>query len=166
MQHWSHDIDREFLTPTPQPLAVLYEVFPGADVTDLHAAIEHATATWPGVPAIACRHPVRGGIALHLRVFDGSALKRIGFRAIADKAAQLPALLRQIEERGTTGELRLPQSVNLPEAISFSLPASLTSAHLRAAFELVSLLHFATQCLTRVCERSSALLVLWLTLLD
>jgi diguanylate cyclase (GGDEF)-like protein len=139
---------------TPQPLAVLYEVFPGADVTDLHAAIEHATGTWPGVPTIACRHPVRGGSALHLRVFDGSALKRIGFRAIADKAAQLPALLRQIEERGTTGELRLPQSVDLPEPVSFSLPASLTSAHLRAAFELVSLLHFAND------QRSAAYAVL------
>lgn len=139
---------------TPQPLAVLYEVFPGADATDLHAAIEHATATWPGVPTIACRHHVRGAAGLNLRVFDAAALNRIGFRAIADKAAQLPALLRQIEERGTTGELRLPQSPNLPAPNSLSLPASLTSAHLRAAFELVSLLHFAND------QRSAAHAVL------
>jgi len=140
---------------TPQPLAVLYEVFPGADVTDLHTAIEHATATWPGAPAVACRHHVRGPAGLNLRVFDGAALKRIGFRAIADKAAQLPALLRQIEESGTTGELRMPQSdKDILEARSFALPASLKSDQLRAAFELVSQLHFASD------QRSAAQAVL------
>ena len=140
---------------TPQPLAVLYEVFPGADVTDLHVAIEHAAAMWPDVPTVACRHHIRGATGLNLRVFDGATLKRIGFHAIADKAAQLPALLRQIEERGTTGELRLPESVkNIPEAKSVALPASLKSSLLREAFELVSLLHFASD------QRSAAHAVL------
>jgi diguanylate cyclase (GGDEF)-like protein len=130
---------------TPKPLAVLYEVFPGADVTDLHVAIEHAAAMWPEVPTVACRHHIRGAASLNLRVFDGATLKRIGFHAIADKAAQLPALLRQIEERGTTGELRLPESVrNVPETTCFALPKSLRSSDLRSAFELASTLHFAT----------------------
>src|SRR6185436_1958430 len=101
---------------SPRPLAVLYEVFPGADVTDLHVAIEHAASMWPEVPTVACRHHIRGAAGFNLGVFDGATLKRIGFHAIADKAAQLPALLRQIEERGTTGELRLPEAVrNIPD---------------------------------------------------
>jgi diguanylate cyclase (GGDEF)-like protein len=130
---------------SPRPLAVLYEVFPGADVTDLHVAIEHAASMWPEVPTVACRHHIRGAAGLNLRVFDGATLKRIGFHAIADKAAQLPALLRQIEERGTTGELRLPESVrNVPEPTSLVLPKSLRSSELRAAFDLISQLHFAT----------------------
>jgi len=128
----------------PRPLAVLYEVFPGADVTDLHVAIDHAAAMWPEVPSIACRHHIRGAAGLNLRIFDGSTLKRIGFHSIADKAAQLPALLRQLEERGTTGELKLPESVrSVPESTSVALPKSLRSSDLRAAFELVSKLHFA-----------------------
>src|SRR6185503_16794859 len=120
---------------TPKPLAVLYEVFPGADVTDLHVAIEHAATMWPEVPAVACRHHLRGAASLNLRVFDGATLKRIGFHAIADKAAQLPALLRQIEERGTTGELRLPDAVrNVPDTTAVALPKSLRSSDLRGAF--------------------------------
>jgi diguanylate cyclase (GGDEF)-like protein len=139
----------------PKPLAVLYEVFPGADSTDLHVAIEHAAAMWPEVPTVACRHHVRGAAGLNLRVFDGATLKRIGFHAIADKAAQLPALLRQIEERGTTGELRLPDAVrNVPDTMAVALPKSLRSSDLRAAFELVTVLHFATD------QRSAAQSVL------
>jgi diguanylate cyclase (GGDEF)-like protein len=140
---------------SPKPLAILYEVFPGADVTDLHVAIEHAAAMWPKVPTVACRHHIRGAAGLNLRIFEGATLKRIGFHAIADKAAQLPALLRQIEERGTTGELRLPESArNVPETTSLALPASLRSSDLRAAFKLVSSLHFATD------QRSAAQAVL------
>jgi hypothetical protein len=74
---------------------------------------------------------------------DGTTLKRLGFRAIADKAAQIPALLREIEGHGATGELRLPDIVQQPsESSSLSLPAKLKASNLRAAFELVSSLHF------------------------
>ena len=70
-------------------------------------------------------------------------LKRLGFRAIADKAAQLPAILREIEGHGVTGELKLPDIVRQPAHTgSFSLPARLNSRSLRAAFDLVSSLHF------------------------
>ena len=41
-------------------------------------------------------------------------LKRLGFRAIADKAAQLPGLLREIEGHGATGELKLPEIIQRP----------------------------------------------------
>jgi diguanylate cyclase (GGDEF)-like protein len=127
----------------PPPLAVLYEVVPGADMVELHTAIDHAKAFWPGAPLVACRRHVNGYQTLNLRSLDGATLKRLGFRAIADKAAQLPALLREIEGHGATGELRLPEIVQKPtEGGSLSLPAKMRPNRLRQAFDLVSSLHF------------------------
>jgi len=127
----------------PPPLAVLYEVVPGADMVELHAAIDHARAFWPGAPLVACRRHSNGYQTLNLRSLDGATLKRLGFRAIADKAAQLPALLREIDGHGGTGELRLPEIAKKPsDSGSLSLPAKLKTRGLRAAFDLVSSLHF------------------------
>lgn len=125
------------------PLAVLYEVVPGADMVELHTAIEHAKAFWPGAPLIACRRHVNGYQSMNLRSLDGASLKRLGFRAIADKAAQLPAILREIEGHGATGELKLPAVLQQPSELgSLSLPSRLKAKSLRAAFDLVSSLHF------------------------
>ena len=140
----AHEQESEPASETlgPPPLAVLYEVVPGEDMVELHTAIDHARAFWPGVPLIACRRNVHGFQSLNLRSLDGSTLKRLGFRAIADKAAQLPALLREIEGQGS-GELRLPMIPDRPiSSGSLSLPKRIKSSNLRAAFELVSSLHF------------------------
>ena len=127
----------------PPPLAVLYEVVPGADPVELQTAIDHAKAFWPGAPLIACRRQLNGYHRMELRHLDGAALKRLGFRAIADKAAQLPGLLREIEGHGATGELKLPEIIKQPvDAQTLSLPANLKAKSLRAAFDLVSSLHF------------------------
>lgn len=127
----------------PPPLAVLYEVVPGADMVELQTAIDHAKAFWPGAALIACRRNANGYQRHNLRNLDGFTLKRLGFRAIADKAAQLPALLREIEGHGATGELKLPDIVQRPaEPSSLSLPPHLKTTSLRAAFDLVSSLHF------------------------
>lgn len=125
------------------PIAILYEVVAGADMVELQAAIEHAKTFWLGTPLIACRRHSSGYQGLSHRSLDGATLKRLGFRAIADKAAQLPAILREIEGHGATGELKLPDIVRQPaQTGSFSLPSRLNSRGLRAAFDLVSSLHF------------------------
>ena len=125
------------------PLAVLYEVVPGADMVELHTAIDHAKAFWPGAPLVACRRHTNGYQSLNLRSLDGTVLKRLGFRAIADKAAQLPALLREIEGHGASGDLHLPKIAERPlDAATLSLPGKLKAKQLRAAFDLVSSLHF------------------------
>ncbi|HEY0432196.1 MAG TPA: sensor domain-containing diguanylate cyclase [Pyrinomonadaceae bacterium] len=126
-----------------QPIAVLYEVVPGADMVELNGAIEQAKTSWPGTPIVACRRQLSGFHGHSWRSLDGATLKRLGFRAIADKAAQLPAILHEIEGHGTTGELRLPDIVSPPEtASSNSLPARMKPRSLRVAFDLVSSLHF------------------------
>ena len=125
------------------PLAVLYEVVPGADMVELHAAIEQATTSWPGTPLIACRRQLNSYHGQSWRSLDGAALKRLGFRAIADKAAQLPAILHEIEGHGTTAELKLPDIVNPPsQSRATWLPARMKASHVRAAFDLVASLHF------------------------
>lgn len=127
----------------PPPLAILYEVVPGADMVELQTAIDHARAFCPGAPLIACRRQLNGYHRMDLRNLDGATLKRLGFRAIADKAAQLPGLLREIEGHGATGELKLPEIIHKPaDPNALSLPAKLKAKSLRAAFDLVSSLHF------------------------
>lgn len=128
------------------PLAVLYEPKAGIEALEIHAAIEHALTTWKGVPLVACRLPStlnRFEQQFH-RPPDSAALKRMGFHAVADDPAQLPALLRELEERGMSGELPPPpsqtKSAALPSALL--LPDNLKINSLRAAFELVASLHF------------------------
>jgi diguanylate cyclase (GGDEF)-like protein len=125
------------------PIAVLYEVVAGADLVELHTAIEHATTSWPATPLIACRRQFSGYQGHSWRSLDGATLKRMGFRAIADKAAQLPAILHEIEGHGATGDLKLPDIVSPPDRSEVSsLPARMKSSSVRAAFDLVSSLHF------------------------
>src|SRR5687768_18559319 len=62
----------------PPPLAVLYEVVPGADMVELHTAIDHAKAFWPGAPLVACRRHTNGYQSLNLRSLDSPTLKQIG----------------------------------------------------------------------------------------
>ncbi|HEV7396585.1 MAG TPA: sensor domain-containing diguanylate cyclase [Pyrinomonadaceae bacterium] len=127
----------------PPPLAILYEVVPGADIVELRAAVAHAKTFWPGAPLVACRRQSNGYQSLNLRNLDGASLKRLGFRAIADKAAQLPALLREVEGPGVTADLKLPEKVQGPSgSASAGLPARVGAARLRAAFDLISALHF------------------------
>jgi diguanylate cyclase (GGDEF)-like protein len=128
----------------PVPLAVLYEVVPGTDLVEIYAAVEHALSSWPTAPLVACRRPFTGIQRHSLRTLESSTLRRLGFRAVADEPAQLPALLRKIEERGGTGELRLPTSPPSPYLVNATpLPLRLNVAALRSAFELVASLHFA-----------------------
>ncbi|HEY0385707.1 MAG TPA: sensor domain-containing diguanylate cyclase [Pyrinomonadaceae bacterium] len=125
------------------PLAVLYEVMAGVDTLELHAAIEHARATWKGAPLVACRLPLPEGAGRPLlqRPMDSATLKRMGFHSVADDPAQVPALLRELEERGMAGELPQPEieSARLPGTLL--LPDKLNASSLRAAFELVASLH-------------------------
>lgn len=130
-----------------QPLAVLYEVAAGASVEELHAAVRHVDSVWPSVPLVACRRPLNEQSQRTLRVMDGPALKRLGFRAVADEPAQLPALIRKLEERGITSNLtQAADGLKSEQEIETHalLPARLSHERLRASFEMVASLHFAT----------------------
>jgi diguanylate cyclase (GGDEF)-like protein len=128
-----------------QPLAVIYEVRADSNAEELALAIRCATTEWPSVPIVACRlepteRPKRGAI-----LPTADQLRRLGVRAIADSPAQLPALLRQVEEIPGTGELRTPNTFrSIPESGAFSLPTHARSEDLRIAFALLASLHLAS----------------------
>lgn len=140
----SNDGDAKSVAP---PLAVLYEVIAGVDLLEIHAALEHALVMWKGVPVVASRNQTnRPERQLH-RPMDGATLKRMGFHAIADDPVQLPALLRELEERGMAGELLPPPPADIETALlpsALLLPEKLKVDTLRAAFEMVASLHFTS----------------------
>jgi len=130
--------------PLTDPIAILYEIAPETGVEELRAVIELANAKWPGVSIVASRCSSEKTGALNSAPRDG-ALKRLGFRAVAERPAQLAALLRQVEEGPGTGELKLPPEFKSPlDSRAFSLPASVRGEHLRGALALLSSLHLAS----------------------
>jgi diguanylate cyclase (GGDEF)-like protein len=107
------------------PEAVLFDVPAGSELTELHAWASCASDAWPGVPLVACRRESSNAGARGAQRFDESTLKRAGFHAIAVEAAQLSALLRDVEEHGADeDEARgnqsdfAPASLLLPERLS------------------------------------------------
>lgn len=128
-----------------QPLAVIYEVRADSEAEELALVIRRATAAWTSVPVVACRAESTERLRRGATSPTTEQLKRLGFRAIADNPAQLPALLRQVEDIPSTGELRLPDSFkSIPESRAFSLPTNARSEDLRIAFALLASLHLAS----------------------
>ena len=130
----------------PPPLVVLCEVADGADVVEVHAAVARASAAYPGAILVACRRAPRAADQAEGRKLDAGALVRLGFRAVADAPAQVPALLRELEDRGGDTEGLSAHTSEVLDATPSSvlLPENLSVATLRAAFEAVSALHFVS----------------------
>jgi diguanylate cyclase (GGDEF)-like protein len=129
-----------------QPIAVLWEVTPDGTLDEIRLAIRHATEIWPGVPLVACRRPASEYERRHSTIIGSQLLKRIGFLALADDPAQMPALLRTLEERGNTGDLRgqlRRKERNFEPDMLAWLPDQVSTKSLRTAFEMVASLHFA-----------------------
>jgi diguanylate cyclase (GGDEF)-like protein len=128
----------------PLPHAVIYEVADGADVMEVHAAIARASEAYPRAALVACRRSLPTDNHLEGRRLDAAALARLGFRAVADDPAQVPALLRELESRGGNTD-ELPQLTDESSSVapaSVLLPENVSVGVLRAAFEAVSALHF------------------------
>jgi diguanylate cyclase (GGDEF)-like protein len=130
--------------PLADPIAILCEIGPDSATEELRAVIEFANAKWPGVSIVASRRSSEKTGALNPAPRD-PALKQLGFRAVAERPAQLAALLRQVEEGPGTGELKLPPEFkSSPHSRAFSLPASVRGENLRGALTLLSSLHLAS----------------------
>ncbi|HEY0100481.1 MAG TPA: sensor domain-containing diguanylate cyclase [Pyrinomonadaceae bacterium] len=129
------------------PLALICEIAEDVSIAEVHAAITEAAAAWPEASVVACRRFEAGEPQPELYRLDTHALLRLGFHAVADDPAQLPALLRDLEEAGKN----LPESATHSEVLdttatpaSMLLPDNLSVARLRAAFEAVASLHFVS----------------------
>src|SRR6266849_5255637 len=127
-----------------RPLAVLYEVAPEADLDRLRLVIRQAMI-WPSASIVAFRRDSDCSGSCKVPAPDNEALKRLGFDLVAESAAQLPALLRQVEDAVGTGELKLPEGFkSTPDSHAFSLPGTLRQRQLRGAFALLTSLHLAS----------------------
>ena len=90
--------------PAQDELVLLHEIGSEANLELLRSVIARANANWPGLPVIACR---AARPCSRECVLDAQTLKKLGFCAVADNPAQLPALLRQIEDQSATGDFEL-----------------------------------------------------------
>lgn len=120
------------------PVAIVCELPKPAAVTNLQAVVEQARELWPGIPLVACQpvnhHPSGAKTK--------KQLTKLGFRAVAESAAQLPALLREVEENPDADDLPEPFKI-LPDLRAVALPKSVRGQSLRDAFSLIAALHFA-----------------------
>ncbi len=133
----------------PSALAVVFDVTPCAEVGVLHTEAARAADAWPGIPLVACHRaaPVDEGQP-HAPQLDAAMLRRLGFHAVADEPAQLASVLRKLETEGASSGGSPASNVNATQhtpAANLSLPKRLGTERLRAAFEIVASLHFATE---------------------
>lgn len=129
---------------SPSPLAVLFEVDAVTEAEELQAASLHAGNVWPDVPLIACRRVAEDLSLSGLRPLDQPLLKRLGYQIIVDSPSQLKAVfeeLQTIRDSVKQVETTAEEEFSLGNLL---LPRNLKRKDLRAAFELVSSLHFAS----------------------
>jgi diguanylate cyclase (GGDEF)-like protein len=138
----------------PGPLAVLLEVDAIMDAEELQVAARHATNVWPEIPLVACRRVAEECSMSSLRPLDHPLLKRLGFHIIVDSPSQLPDVLRELQEIKSSQETIKSESEDALSLGNLLLPPTLKKGELRAAFELVSSLHFASD------QKSAALTAL------
>ena len=127
------------------PLAIVYELNRRASVEELRSVLEFSARKWPTSPIVACRRSSDKSASHESPLLQNSTLKQLGVRAVADRPAQLSALLRQVEEGPGTGELRLPPEFKSPlDSEAFALPASVRGENLRGALATLASLHLAS----------------------
>ena len=137
------------------PFAVLCEIGDNADAARLRAQVARAAERWPEALLVACRRTPQGKAHAARQAahgLDHALLLRLGFCSVADDPAQAPALLRELEDSGSTAhDVPAVPSPTPPdpapnnEPVRSSLPQRLGVRHLRAAFEAVAALHFVSE---------------------
>lgn len=121
------------------PVAVIYEIAEQIELSEINAWIKRAHAAWPTASLIACGHTRQQN-------FNGQTLLRLGFDAVADELAQIPALLHEVDEKSAAKpETAIADQAIEGELAGVLLPTKLSPARLRSAFEVIAALHFASE---------------------
>jgi diguanylate cyclase (GGDEF)-like protein len=117
-------------------VAVIYQLPVKPDTTELPKLVKQLRLTWPDLPLIACAQTdLRHKDALR------EIIAQAGFDALADSPAQLPVLIREVEDRENDDDPRPFKAAR--EQLAFTLTDSLSKPKLRGAFALVASLHGA-----------------------
>jgi diguanylate cyclase (GGDEF)-like protein len=115
---------------------VIYQLPIKPETTELRKLVQQLRLTWPDLPVIACAQTdLSDQYALR------KTIARAGFDALADSAAQLPALIREVEDRENDDDAGRFKATR--EQLAFSLTSSLRKSQLRGALALVASLHGA-----------------------
>jgi diguanylate cyclase (GGDEF)-like protein len=121
------------------PIAIICQLSQPAHLTKLRDIVERARELWPNTPLVACPHHhfPRGFRAV-------KQLTSAGFRAVAESPAQLPVLLREVEDNPGTDDVPATFKPAQPLNVLSLLPGSMTKQRLRDAFDLIASLHLAS----------------------
>src|SRR4051812_42147960 len=118
-------------------VALVFQLPSNPELKVLRQIVEQARAGWPELPLIACALP-----AVELPARWRETIIEAGFNAAAESAAQLPALIRQLEEHEPADEPAEPFQV-APDDKALTMIDSMRRPELRGAFTLISALHGA-----------------------
>jgi diguanylate cyclase (GGDEF)-like protein len=117
-------------------VALIYELPSNPKPDSLRELVQKVRAGWPELPVIACALTSVNWPA-HWR----ETIVQAGFNAVAESAAQLPALLREVEEHEPADE---PEHFKIaPGENALTIVDSLRKQDLRDAFALIASLHSA-----------------------
>jgi len=117
-------------------VALVFQLPSNPELKALRESVEQVRAGWPELPLIACALPT---VELPSRWRE--TIIEAGFNAAAESAAQLPALIRQLEEQEPADE---PEPFQVaPDDKVLTMIDSMRRPELRGAFALISALHGA-----------------------
>ena len=118
-------------------IALIYQLPANPTATNLRNSVQQLRAAAPELPVIACAQP-----AFDWQPRWRQMIGEAGFNAVAESAAQLPAVLREVEEQEPVEEseqFKVPPDANDSTAIDV-----LSKQELRGALTLIASLHDAT----------------------
>ena len=117
-------------------VALIFQLPAKPELKSLRELMGHARAAWPELPVIACALP-----SVDRPTRWREMILEAGFNAVAESAAQLPALVREVEEHQPAEE---PEPFKAaPDENELTIVDSMSKQELRGAFALIAALHGA-----------------------
>ncbi len=116
-------------------VALIFQLPTKPELKSLHELVAQAHAAWPELPVIACALPA---VDRHTRWRE--MILEAGFNAVAESAAQLPALVREVEEHQPAEPEPFKAA---PDENVLTIGDSMSKQELRGACALIAALHGA-----------------------
>lgn len=117
-------------------VALILQLPSSPKLKSLGERLQQLRAGWPELPVIACAPP-----NINWPPRWREAIAQAGFNAVAESAAQLPALIREVEEHESAEE---PEPFKVtPDENALTIIDSMRKQELRGAFGLIASLHGA-----------------------
>ena len=130
--HWPFD----HCAAPEKLIALIYQLPANPTAKNLRASLQQLRSDAPDLPVVACAQST-----VDWQPRWRQMVAQAGFNAVAESAAQLPAVLREAEEHAPVDES--PQFKAPPEAIEATGFDSLSKQELRGALTLIASLHGA-----------------------